>query len=98
MKKLVLLLVLIVTSIFATLWIRSAIISTEYRLSNLEQQKKELLKERTLLIAEKASLTSFVRIDTAANQEVMLPDRKKVFFIQANPETLVKSASYRKEK
>ncbi len=93
----VMLFLLVLISIFATLWIRSAIISTEYRLSNLEQQKKELLKERRILVAEKASLTSFVRIDTA-NHEIVLPDRKKVFFIQINPETLIQSVSYRKEK
>lgn len=98
MKKMVFMLILVVLSIFATLWIRSAIISTEYRLSNLEQQKKELLRERRFLIAEKASLTSFARIDATANQEIRFPDRKKVFFIQVNPETFVKSASYKKEK
>lgn len=98
MKKMILMLILIIVSIFATLWIRSAIIATEYRLSSLEQQKKELLKERRLLIAEKASLTSFARIDATANQEIVLPDRKKVFFIQVTPETFVKPASYKKEK
>lgn len=89
---------LLLFSIFATLWIRSTIISTEYRLSNLEQQKKELLRENKLLIAEKATLTSFVKLSNTTQQEMIFPDRNKVVLIQGEPETLVKSVSYKKER
>lgn len=94
----VLLFIFILGSLFTTLWVRSEIISTEYRLSNLEQQKKELLRERKLLIAEKASLTSFVKLDNAVQKEMVFPDRKKVVLIYGNPETLVQSVSYKKER
>ncbi|WP_297209006.1 MULTISPECIES: hypothetical protein [Thermodesulfovibrio] len=84
-------------SIFAILWVRSNVIAIEYRLSSLEEQKKELLREQKTLIAERASLTSFVRIE---NKEYALifPDRKKVVYITGKPEHLIKSVSYNKTK
>jgi cell division protein FtsL len=88
----------ILVMIFATLWIRSAIISTEYKLSTLEQQKKELLIEKKLLIAEKASLISIAKLEATSQKEMIFPDRKKVVFIQGSPEVLVKSVSYKKER
>jgi cell division protein FtsL len=88
----------ILVMIFATLWIRSAIISTEYKLSTLEQQKKELLIEKKLLIAEKASLISIAKLETTSQKEMIFPDRKKVVFIQGSPEVLVKSVNYKKER
>ncbi len=82
-------------SIFSILWIRSNVIAVEYRLSTLEEKKKEMLKEQKLLLAEKASLTSIARIDNN-NTVMVFPDRNKVIYISGRPDFLVKTVSFKK--
>lgn len=84
-------------AIFAILWVRSNVISVEYRLSSLEEKKKEMLNERRLLLAEKASLTSFVRINNADGYFLVFPDRRKIVYISGNPENLLKAVSFNKK-
>lgn len=95
--KYVISIIFILFAIFAILWVRSNVISVEYRLSNLEEKKKEMLRERRNLLAQKASLTSFVRISSAQGDLLVFPDRKKVVYIAANPDSLVKSVSFNKK-
>lgn len=93
----ILLIIFILFAIFAILWVRSNVISVEYRLSSLEEKKKELLRENRLLLAERAALTSFVSINQAQGNSLVFPDRKKVVYISGSPESLVKSASFNKK-
>jgi len=96
MKQIVLI-VFSLFAIFAILWVRSNVISVEYRLSSLEEKKKEMLNERRLLLAEKASLTSFVRINNSDGHFLVFPDRRKIVYISGNPESLVKAVSFNKK-
>ncbi|MCS7215576.1 MAG: hypothetical protein RMI30_06685 [Thermodesulfovibrio sp.] len=96
MKQL-LLIVISLFAIFAILWIRSTVISLEYRLSSLEEKKRQILNERRHLLAEKASLTSFVRIHNSDSHFLVFPDRKKVVYISGNPESLVKTVRFNKK-
>lgn len=95
MKQIVLI-IFSLLAIFAILWIRANVISMEYRLSSLEEKKKEMLNERRLLLAEKASLTSFVRINNADGHVLVFPDRRKIVYISGNPESLVRAVSFNK--
>ncbi len=75
--KYVVSIILVLFSVFAILWMRSNIIALEYRLSNLEEKKKILLRENRNLLAQKASLTSFAKISRTDDCFLVLPDRKK---------------------
>lgn len=83
--------------IFATLWIRSNVIAVEYKLSSLEDKKKNLLKERKILLAEKASLTSFAKLEGREGHLLVFPDRKKVVYIVGSPESMAKTTSFVKK-
>ncbi|MGB9709879.1 MAG: hypothetical protein ACPLZA_00055 [Thermodesulfovibrio sp.] len=89
--------VFVLFAIFAILWVRSNVISVEYRLSSLEEKKKALLRENKNLLAQKSSLTSFVRINNAEEHLLVFPDRKKVVYIEGRPENLVKTISFNKK-
>lgn len=96
MKQIVLI-VFSLFAIFAILWIRSNVISMEYRLSSLEEKKKKMLNERRLLLAEKSSLTSFVRINNVDGLFLVFPDRRKVVYISGNPESLVRTINFNRK-
>lgn len=91
-------LIMIVLSIFAILWIRSNVITVEYRLSQLEERKRALLREQKLLLAERASVSSFARIEKSETYSFQFPDRKKVIFITKKPEDSVTNVSYKLRK
>ncbi|MEN2995117.1 MAG: hypothetical protein ABDH19_07220 [Thermodesulfovibrio sp.] len=96
--KYIILVVFSLFAIFGILWIRSSVISLEYRLSSLEEKKKEMLNEKRFLLAEKAYLSSFVRINSCNDQIFVFPDRQKIVYIFETPENLVKTASFNKNR
>jgi len=89
-----LLIFLTVVSIFAILWIRSNVITIEYRLSQLEEKKKYLLREQKILIAEKSSLISLAKIEQNSLAEFQFPDRKKVVYVTKNIEPSINKVSF----
>lgn len=90
----VLLIFLTVVSIFAILWIRSNVITIEYRLNQLEEKKKYLIREQKVLIAEKSSLTSIVKIEQSGLAELQFPDRSKVVYVIKNIEPSINKVSF----
>jgi len=50
-----------------------------------------------MLLAEKSSLTSFVRLDNVEGHLLVFPDRKKVVYIYGNPENVVKVVNFNKK-
>lgn len=86
--------IMIVLSIFAILWIRSNVLTVEYKLSQLEERKKALLREQKVLLAERASISSFSRIEKSDTYYLQFPDRKKVIYITKKPEDSITSVSY----
>jgi cell division protein FtsL len=90
----ILLIFLTVVSIFAILWIRSNVITIEYRLSQLEEKKKYLIKEQKVLIAEKSSLTSIAKIEQSGLAELQFPDRNKVVYVTKNIEPSINKVSF----
>jgi len=75
---------LLLFSIFGTVWLRSGIVSLEYRLSRLENKKKELMRDTKVLLAERANLLSVERFEKVAMDGTgfTFPDRVKVVFVK----------------
>ncbi|MBF0538413.1 MAG: cell division protein FtsL [Nitrospirae bacterium] len=74
---------LIVASIFFTVWLRSSIKSLQYRLGNLQQRQHQLMKEQRNLVATRESLLSIANIDQVAKKMGFdFPDRSKVIYVK----------------
>jgi hypothetical protein len=76
--------VLLCISVFTLVWLRSGIVSLEYKISNLEKKKTELIISREILIAERASLLSIERFKNSAlsGEKFAFPDRVKVVHVK----------------
>lgn len=88
---------LIILSIFGILWIRSNVIAVEYRLSQLEEKKKNLLREQKMLLAQKSSLTSVARLERGELFSLNFPDRKKVIYITQDSTISVNRVSFNQQ-
>ena len=79
-----LLIVLPACLIFAVIWMRSNIVALEYEIGQLEKQRIHLIDEKRDLIAKRAELGSFKRIEYSALNRMGLryTDRKRVFYIK----------------
>lgn len=68
---------------FGIVWLRSNIVSTEYRISELENGKMERMRETKMLMAERASVLSMKKAEKRIVTELGLafPDRKKVLYV-----------------
>lgn len=77
------LIVLLIGSLFCLVYVRSSVLKLEYRIGELEKIKKDCLKERKLLLAEKTTLISFKSLETSLNKKnpFIIPDRIKVIHI-----------------
>lgn len=75
------LLFMIIMSVFGILWIKSNVITVEYKLSQMEDRKRALLREQRVLLAEKASLTNISRLRQGELYSLNFPDRRKVVYI-----------------
>lgn len=67
--------------IFAIVWIRASVISLEYRISDLEEKKREIVREIKVASVERSSLLSVKKIETLASNEFVFPDRVKVVYV-----------------
>lgn len=70
--------------VFTLIWLRTAVVSLEYELSELGRQKTELLREEKLVLAEKASFYSIEKIEEIAVKRLgmSLAKREKIFFVK----------------
>ncbi|MEW6674571.1 MAG: hypothetical protein AB1348_00875 [Nitrospirota bacterium] len=69
---------LLLFGVFGLVWLRSSIINLEYNLGDLEKKRMEHLKERTLLLAERASLLSPLHL----THGFVFPDRVRVIHVK----------------
>ncbi|MEW6162302.1 MAG: hypothetical protein AB1606_03125 [Nitrospirota bacterium] len=74
---------LLLSGLFSLVWLRSNVVTLEYKLSALEKKKAEYLKERRILLAEKASLQSFESVGASlrGDHDFVFPDRVKVVHV-----------------
>lgn len=70
--------------IFSVVWLRSGVRTTEYNIALLEDKRMEVLKERKMFMAEKASLLSIQNVKNAGGgkPEMVFPDGTKVIYVK----------------
>ncbi len=87
--------VILLSGLFGLIWLRSGVVATAYDLRNLEEKKMESLKDRKILLAERAKLMSLEKIDASfrgnvrgetrlATDENMFSNRVRVIHIKRN--------------
>ncbi len=71
-------------SIFALVWLRTAVVNLEYKVGELDKQKVELVREKKLVIARRASFYSAKKIEDMAIKRLgmRLPERENIFFVK----------------
>lgn len=69
--------------VFGVVWLRSSVVSLEYKLRKLEERKAELLRDKKVLVAEQANLLYIGRLQNASVDGTALtfPDRMKVVYV-----------------
>ncbi len=87
--------VILLSGLFGLVWLRSGVVTTAYDLRNLEEKKMSSLKERKILLAERAKLMSLEKIDASFRGNVqgntklaagdsMFSNRVRVIHIKRN--------------
>jgi hypothetical protein len=84
---------------FGLVWLKSHVLNVEYNIGILEKIKTDHIKERRLLLAEKAGLQSLERLEAAAmeNSSFIFPDRVKVIHVKKQRGSLPRKASLEKK-
>lgn len=69
---------------FSLVWLKSNVLTLEYKIGVLEKMKTEHIKERRLLLAEKAGLQSLERLEASSmeNDSFVFPDRVRVIHVK----------------
>lgn len=86
-------LILLFFSLFGLVCLRSSVVSVAYEIRNLEVKKMGILRDRDLLLAERANLMSLEKINESlsdynrgdsiyAESKYGFPDRKRVVHIK----------------
>ena len=90
---------LLFASLFSLVWLKSRVLNLEYHIGVLEKMKSDHIKERRLLLAEKAGLQSLERLETSAmeNNGFVFPDRVKVIHVKRQKGSLPHKASLEKK-
>ncbi len=84
--------VFLLVSIFVTIWLRAGVVSLEYRIGKLEKKKNEIARDIKVIAAQRSSLLSVGRLETASNRFVF-PDRVRVVFVKRTDTGNVSKAS-----
>lgn len=75
--------IFILCSIFATIWLKSSLVTIEYQISSLENKKMEKQREMRLLVAERAEHLSFQKIKLiTAKEGLSRADRTRVLIVK----------------
>lgn len=88
---------------FGIVWLRSNVIRLEYTISDLEKKRIEYLKERKILLAEKAGILSFENVEASLSRNYstaggfILPDRVRVIHIKKESRSLPYKASLKEK-
>ena len=80
---------------FSLVWLKSNVLTLEYKIGVLEKMKAEHIKERRLLLAEKVGLQSLERLEASSmeSDSFVFPDRVKVIHVKRQGGSLPHKAS-----
>lgn len=83
---------------FSLIWLKSNVLTLEYKIGLLEKMKAEHIKERRLLLADKAGLQSLEKLEASSmeNDGFVFPDRVRVIHIKRQRGPLPHKASLEK--
>lgn len=87
---------LLFAGVFGLVWLRSSIISLEYRIGEMQMHKVQALKQEKALAAE---LAAFLSIGEVKDRRVALvfPDRQRVVHVKRDQRGIPYTASLRKD-
>lgn len=88
--------VLLLLSVFGLVWLRSSIVSLEYRMGEMQTEKAEALKEEKTLAAELAALLSIRQVERRKTA-LIFPDRQRVVYVRRDQGGFPHTASLRGE-
>lgn len=72
----------IILLVFGIIWLRSNVVSLEYKISSFEKKKVQLMKENKAIVAEKVRLLALERFENNESRGFMFPDRIRVVYVK----------------
>jgi cell division protein FtsL len=84
-------------SLFATIWLRSAVVNLEYELGDLDRMRAELQIEEKMVAAHRASFFSMRNVEKVATRRLGMrqAERSNIFFVKRAPVAGLHMASMR---
>lgn len=84
-------------SLFATIWLRSAVVNLEYELGDLDRLRADLQIERKMVSAQRASFFSMRNVEKVATRRLGMrhAERNNIFFVRRAPVAGLHMASMR---
>lgn len=73
--------------LFATVWLKAAVVNLEYEIGKLDGMRADLIRERKTELAHRASFYSHEKIEKVAIRRLgmSMPERENVFFVKRTP-------------
>ncbi len=70
--------------LFATVWLRAAVVNFEYEIGALNELRSDLTREKKMVLAHRASTYSLEKIENVAMHRLgmTLPERENVYFVK----------------
>ncbi|GBD97396.1 MAG TPA: hypothetical protein ENG83_09720 [Nitrospirae bacterium] len=71
--------------LFTIVWLRTAVFNLEYELGELENQRAELISERKMVAAQRASFFSVGNVENVAINRLGMSraERENIFFVKS---------------
>ncbi len=70
--------------LFSIVWLRAAVLNIEYELGEIDGLKSDLLGERKMIVAKRASFYSTEKIEKVATKRLgmTMPERHNVYYVK----------------
>jgi len=70
--------------LFSIVWLRAAVLNIEYELGELDSLKSDLIGERKMMVAKRASFYATEKIEKVATKRLgmIMPERHNVYFVK----------------
>lgn len=70
--------------LFTIIWLRTTVTSLEYEIGELDRMRSDLVRERKMAVAQRASFYATAKIENTAMKRLgmTLPDRENIYFVR----------------
>jgi len=74
----------IVLCLFSMIWLRATVVNLEYEIGDLDKMRADLLRERKMVVAERANFYSTGKIEKVALKRLgmIMPERQNVYYVK----------------